>query len=820
MDTLLKDLRYAVGMLARNRGFAAMAILSLALGIGANTSIFTVINAVLWRPLPFAEPDRLVSVSQTMPPEPGSAEDSTMSVWSYPRFEILRDASDVFEQIAAVSARELPITGTDNPERIPVEIVSASYFPMLGATPAAGRAFLAEEDTAPGAHPVAVVSHALWARRFDSDPSLVGRTIELNKVPLTVVGIMPEAFRGQSGTAEAWVPMAMAPALTGIKRRLQQPNAFWHEVIARLKPGVTMTQAAGRIGVAAEAIAAAVPSEGMPAMGVSLTPLREAKVEPVIRTSLLVLFAAVGFVLLIACVNIANLLLASGAARHKEIAIRLALGATRARVVRQLLTESLFLSLLGGVAAVLVSLWGVEFLTAIKPPSTSTFEATYLHVLALNGVRVDGQVLAFNFLLALVTGVLFGLAPALQISRPDVNAALKDGSGGTGAGLGSLRRAGSRSLFVVVEIALALVLLAGAGLMIRSLGRMQEIPLGFDPSNTLTATAELKTPADRELLLERLRAQPGVRSVALASSTPLSRNSSTALMSVEGRPGGMAEVGVHSVSADYFETLRVPVLAGRVFSDRDREGAAHVALVDETAARKIWPGEDPIGKRIRLSIGWEKDDFAEIVGVVGDVRYGSLENALGPHVYISYLQPGDAASTLVVRAAGSAAGVVGTLRKEVMSIDSDVPLYDVKTMEERAADATSKARFGALLLGVFACLALVLSALGVYGVMAHSVSGRMREIGIRMALGAQRGDVLRMVLSEGIALTAAGLSVGVAGALAATSVLSSLLFEVSTTDPTTFAAVAVLLSAAALLACYVPARRATRVDPMVALREQ
>jgi putative ABC transport system permease protein len=815
MDTVFQNFRYAARALKRSPGFTAAALLSLALGVGANTAIFSTVNALLWRPLPFDDPERLVAVSQGS----GASEDA-LGVWSYPRFQALRERGDAFEQVAAVYERDFALTGTESPERLHGEIVSASYFPMLGVEAAVGRTFLPEEDEAPGARPVALVGHDLWKRRFGGDPGLVGQTIALDKVQLTVVGVMPEGFRGQSASAEVWAPMAMAPALTGIPRRLAQRAAFWHEVIARLRPGVGLDEARAAMQAVAAGVNEAVPPpEGMQLTSVQLTPLRDAKVEPVIRTSLLILFASVGLVLLIACANIANLLTARGVSRRKEFAVRVAIGATRGHIVGLLLAESLLLALAGGALGLLFSLWGVEALTALRPPSTSAFGATYLQVLELTGVRIDLQVLAFNFLVSLAAGALFGLLPALEASRPDPNESLKEGAGVPEA-FRNVRRLSPRSLLVVSEITLALMLLAGAGLLAKSFSRLRAVPLGFDPAGTVAFKADLERATDREQLLTHLAELPGVQAVAAASSTPLSRSSSEALLTFADRPGETAQVGVHSIAPAYFRTLRVPVLEGRSFTAADREGAPHVAIVNETAARKLWPGADAIGKRVRLSIGWEEGDYAEIVGIVGDVRYGDLEEAVKPAVYISHLQPGDPANTFILRAAGDAAALVAAARREVLALDGDVPVYDVVTLEKLAADATARGRFGAFLLGAFAALAFVLSVIGVYGVMAYAVSGRTREIGVRMALGARPRDVLGLVMGDGAVLVAAGVAAGLAAAYAAARVLTGLLFGVEVGDPAVFAVAPAVLAAAALFACYVPARRASRVDPMEALRHE
>ncbi len=826
MDALLQDLRYAIRAMFKSPGFTAVAIVSLALGIGANTSIFSVVNALLLKPLPYKNPDQLAQVFREYEQTGKGVERS--EIWSYPKFSALRDNNDSFAQIAAVSSLNFPVTDSDNPERLSTEIVSASYFPMLGVEAAIGRTFTPEEDQTPGAHPVAVIGHGIWQRRFGSDPNVIGRTIALNRVPLTIVGVLPEGFKGQKGTAEVWVPMMMAPQLT-FPRRLATAFAHWTEVIGRLKPGVTLAQAQSEMEIAAAKVAEAVPIPAqlagkLPFESIRLTSLKEAKLDPAIGKSFLVLFGAVGFVLLIACVNIANLLLGRSVSRQKELAIRMALGAGRGRLVRQMLTESVLLGVAGGIVGLLVALWGVEVLSTFKPAVQSQ-HGTYLGVLDFGKASIDGQVLAFNILLSILTGLIFGLLPALHASRADVSDALKEGSTHFRGRSRTRVRLSPRNVLAVTEIALALVLLIGAGLMIRSFARLQSLQIGFSPDQVMTMRVELpkyKPEAEvafEQQLLSRLGALPGVEAATVASSTPLSNNSAGTVMRIKGQPDGDdMSVGLHSIGPDYFKTLRVPFLRGRAFDERDRVGAKLVAIVNESAAQRFWPNEDPIGKEIWVGAGWEQDQFGEIVGVVADVKYGKVEEAFKPQVYLPYTQPTEPASFVMVRTTNDPTQIVAAVRREILALDSNVPIFDIRTMEERSADATSRTRFSALLLGIFSTLALVLAAIGIYGVMSYSVSSRTREIGVRMALGAQPGNVLALVMRDGIVVTVAGVALGVALALAATQVLGSQLYGVGTTDTPTFVAVSLLLAAVALAASYIPARRAMKLDPMVALR--
>ena len=824
METILRDIRYAIRTMIKSPGFTAVAVLSLALGIGANTSIFSIVNTLLLKPLPYKDPDRLAQVFRQTD-ETGKGLEAS-ELWSYPKFQVIRDNSETFDQLAAVSDQNFPVTDSDNPERLNAEMVSASYFPMLGVEASVGRTFSADEDTTPGTHPVALLSYGIWQRRFGGDAKVIGETISLNKVPLTIVGVLPEGFKGQKGTAEVWVPMMMAPRLT-FPRRLLSPLAHWTEVIARLKPGVTPGQAQSEMGVVAAKLSEAIPTSGQTAPSpesIKLVSLKEAKLDPAIRKSFLVLFGAVGFVLLIACANIANLLLTRSVSRRKEIAIRLALGASRARLIRQLLTESVLLSTLGGVAGLLIAMWGVELLASFKPAGAERSN-NYIQLLDFSKANVDGQVLAFNLLLSVVTGIVFGLLPALQASRPGVSDALKEG------GLAAAPRSHSlglsaKGILVVSEIALSLVLLIGAGLMIRSFSNLQALAIGFHPEQVMTFQVTLpKYKPEAEVafdnqLLERINGLPGVQAATVASSTPLSSNSAATVMRVKEDEGEPKPVGLHSIGPDYFKTLRVPIIAGRSFTHQDREGARLVAIVNEAAAKKYWPNEDPIGKEIWLGAGWGKDQYGEIVGIVGDVKYGKVEELARPEVYLPYTQPTEPASFVLVRSSHDPRKVVGAVRNEILVLDKNVPVFDVKTMEERSASATSRTRFSALLLGVFALLALVLSAIGIYGVVSHAASGRKREIGIRMALGATSRDVLGLVVREGVVLTLAGIGLGLCGAFAVTRVLGSQLYGVGTTDAATFAVVSLLLGGLALMASYIPAVRAARIDPMVALRSE
>jgi putative ABC transport system permease protein len=828
-DDMFQDLRFGLRMILKSKALTIVAVVSLALGIGANTAIFSVVNALLLRPLPYRQPERLVKVYQT---QPDPAKTMQSSNWAYPRFEMLRDQNQSFAAVAGFAQQPYNLTGTDAPERLQVEMVSASYFPLLGVEAVAGRTFTADEDRTPGANLAAVLSHGLWQRRFGGDTQVLGKTIELEKNGFTVVGVLPPGFRGQNGTADAWVTMMAAPKLR-YKGVLTNPRNWWFQVVARLKDGVTLAQAQAEMPQLSAQIeqkySGSKTLTGNERVA-AVTPLQAAKVDPAIKKSFLILLAAVGLVLLIACANTASLLMGRAVARRREFAVRSALGAGRFRLMRQLLTESLLLALLGGALGVLVARWGVALLMNLRPSDNAQFWTSYTHTLDFFKVELDWRVLSFNFALALLTGVLFGLFPAIQSSFSNVNETLKEGAGGAGIGFRNLRRLSARSLLVVGELALSLVLLVGAGLMIKSLAHLQSVSLGFVPEKLMTMAVPSRTakPEFYEQLLARVQALPGVEQASLGSTAPLLGHATITGIGIEGRTDnqktGQTEpigVGVHSISPDYFKTLRVNLLKGRVFTDRDRAGAPRVALINQSAAETFFSGEEPLGKRIQVGVGASyetTEKSVEIVGVVADVRYGRLETAIEPDVYLSSLQPTDSAQTLILRTGIDPAAIAAAVRREVLALDRNVPLTTIQTMKERVAEVTSRTRFIAVLLGIFACLALLLSAIGIYGVMAYNISARTRELGIRIALGAQGADVLRLVLRDGMTLIAAGLAVGLLSGLAAMRVLKSQLYEVNVTDPLTFIIVSLLLAGVALLACYFPARKATKVDPMVALR--
>jgi putative ABC transport system permease protein len=811
---LWQDLRFGARTLLKNPGFTLVAVLTLALGIGANTAIFSVVSALLLRPLPYPQPEQLVKVFRT---RPDAAKGMLPSIWSYPRFGMLRDQNQSFAAVVGFNQSPYNLTGTDAPERLQVEMVSDGYFPLLGVNAIVGRSFTAED-----AGEVALLGYGLWQRRYGGDPQVVGKTIELDKQAFTIVGVLPPGFRGQSGTADVWLPMVAAAKF--VRTVLTHPNDHWFQVIARLKDDVTLTAAQADLQLLSAEIERKYPSPKDTSAGNTapmLAPLQAAKVDPALKTSFLLLLSAVGLVLLIACANVANLLLARAMARRREFALRAALGASPKRLLRQLITESLLLALTGGALGVLFAHWGVALLMNIRPSDNTQFWTSYSHTFNFFTVNLDWRVLGFNFALALLTGLMFGLLPALQSSFINVNAALKEGAGFQGG-----RKSKVRSLLVVGEIALALVLLSGAGLMINSLLRLQSVNLGFAPENLLTMTVYSRDaePEFYEQALARVQALPGVEAASFSRNAPLLGRYARAVIDIEGRADiKQAGVGFHSVSPDYFKTLGIALLRGRVFTPRDRAGAQRVALLNKAAAERFFPGEDPIGKRLRPYVipQYETTEkFLEIVGVVADVPYGSLEEVMGPDIYVSALQPTDQMRMLIVRSNLDTAALTAAIQREVLALDRNVPLTAIQTMKERAAEVTSRTRFIAVLLGLFAGLALLLAGIGIYGVMAYSVAARTREVGVRMALGAQPGDVIRLVFKEGMSLAGIGVAIGLLASLALTRLMQGLLFGVGANDPLTFSAGALLSLCVALLACWLPARRATRVDPLVALRSE
>ena len=806
MGTLWQDLRYGARVLWKNPGFSLVAIFALALGIGANSAIFSVVNAVLLRPLPYEHPERLVRVG-------GACKIESICTFSPPDFFDWRERSTAFESIAAVDGTSPSLTGGGEPVRLNGQRVSPGFFRTLRVAPALGREFTGQEEQR-GNHRVAILSHGLWQRRFNSDPEIVGRRIELNGEGFAVVGVMPEGFEPPQfgGRDEAkpdiWVPFA--PDLSQWGRDGRSVDA----AVARLKPGVAPAQARAEMESIAGQLQQQYPRTNKNA-GVRLASLQEQLVGRA-RPALLVLFAAVGLVLLIACANVANMLLARASGRTREMAIRTALGATRPRVVRQLLTESLLLAALGGGCGLLLALWANDYLPTLSAGALPRVE----HVV------LDARVVLFTLAVTLLTGAFFGLAPALQASQVDLNERLKEG--GLSLAGGAARRR-TQSLLIVSEIAVSLVLLVGAGLFVKSFVRLQQVDPGFDPHNVVTLNVFLpgtrypenaQQSAFFEQVLERVSSLPGVEHAGVTSNLPVSGNYDQLPLYVEGQPvtnaGDAAQTERYMVSADYFKALGVPLVAGRGFTPRDGAGAQQVAVVGEAVARAYFNGGAAVGSRIK--IGDPENPWLTVVGVARDVHQYGLDAAPNFQVYVPHLQSPSQAMTFVVRGAGDAASLASSVRAQVWAVDANQPVYDVKTMRELLAESTAARRFNMILLGLFAAVALALALVGVYGVMSYTVAQRTHEIGVRMALGAQGRDILRLIVGQGMTLVAAGVLVGLAGSLALARTVGGLLYGVSSNDATVIASVSLLLAVVALAANYLPARRATKVDPMVALR--
>jgi len=803
-----------------------IAIVSVALGIGINTAIFSVIHSVMLEPLPYYQPEELVALHQVpergpQRSEPDLSAEST-PWWSYPKYRVVAQNNRSFREISAFAESAYVFTGRVESERLNVEFVSASYFPLLGISARNGRVFLSDEDKTPNTHPVALLSENIARRHFGSPGEAVGRSVKIDKTSFSVVGTLPPNFRGQSGVVDVWVPMMMAPALM-FPRRLETPFASWHEVIGRLKPGKDARTVETEMAVLAERIEAAFPS-GDGDRKIRAIPLREANLDPRIKSSLLITLVAVGLVLLIACVNVSNLLLSKTAGRAKEIATRAALGATRLRLFRQLLTETVILGVVAGVIALLLAAFTNDLLALVKPSSSPAFRAKDVEMLNFGGAAFDWPVLAFNFGLAFVCGFLFGVLPSLKGSAVRPGTGLQWTSRNV-AGSPRLLSFSSRSVLVVGQVGLSVVLLTGAGLMIRSLLHLNATPLGFAPQEVLTARIQLPSGyeegAFRHQLLTRLGDLPEVKAVALSSSTPASSNAAATIVKVIGSKQAGQDfptAEIHCVSGGVFKTLGIPLLRGRSFTDFDREGSPKVVIPNQAAARLFWPGQDAIGKRVWLGCGWEDGEWGEVIGIVGDVKYGRVEEQAMPGFYLPYLQPVEPASFVLLKSNQDPTALAGSLRRIVRSIDRNLPVYDIQTMESRIAVATSRTRFVTVLLGIFAALALILSVVGLFGVVSYAVSSRLREIGIRIALGARATQVLTMVIGDGATLIACGLAVGVGAAMLGSSLLASQLYNVSTTDPLTIVTVVSVLMLVGLAACVIPALRASRVPPIDVLR--
>ena len=800
--SLLQDIRYALRVQTKNPGFAAIAVLALALGIGANTAIFTVVNALLLRDLPYKDPSRLVMVFEN-----NRVRNRAKNVISPANFLDWKSQNRVFERMAIFNDLTMgAIVGASEPEELIAQSVGQDFFDTLGVEPLIGRTF-SQEEYKFGGPPLAVISHKFWVRRFGSSPDAVGQTITLNGTKSTITGVMPASFRTTNREAEVWVPMRFEPGRDYRATAGRSPRS-----VARMKPGVTLAQAQGEMSAIAARLEREYPNFNT-GWGVDVVALHEQTVGDV-RTAVLVLLAGVACVLLIACANVANLMLARAAGRTTEMAIRASLGAGRARVVRQLLTESVLLSVTAGAIGYLLAAWGVDALIAASPRNLPLRD----------DIQPDTLVLLFNIGVSVLTGILFGLAPALSASRTDLVVALRQGAAGS-VGSSSKR---ARNALVAAEVAVTLVLLVGAGLLIRSFTTLQAVPAGFDPQNVLTA--RLSLPAKyREVekgipffdqTLIRVRQLPGVESASMVIFLPMTGMVSGTGYWYDGRPqpppGQMPVTQVTAVEPDFFRTMRIPLRQGRLLDGRDGIKSQRVFVVNEAFARKAFPDGDALGKRIIVRMG--DTTPGEIVGIVGDIRYTALTEPVQPTVYYAHTQLYFGFMHLVVRTSFPPETLANGVIAAVHAVDRELPVGAVRPLSEVLADSIARSRFTTMLLTIFAAFALVLAAVGVYGVMAYSVSQRTQEIGVRMALGAHGRDVILLILRQGLGVVLTGMVIGLAGAYALTRLMTKLLFEVKPTDPITFVSVAALLLMTGIAATYVPARRATRMNPVRALR--
>ena len=823
MDTIARDLQYALRSLLRMRGVAVVAIFTLALGIGATTTMYSVVYSLLLRPPPFPNPNRLVILFNTsVTPRDGLQR----LRWSMRNISELERTASTFDSLGSFTGALLTLSGRGEPEHVDGETVSRGYFQALRVNPIAGRIFTVDEDSASGARTVAIISTRLWKRTFSSDPHALGASMIVNDVPLTIVGILPEGFTGLSGKAELWIPPPMAARLY-YSEYLTTPQNFI-SVVARLKNGVSLQQARAELAALGPRFVGNEPAPGA-VWGATALPLREARVDPLLRQSALVLLVAASCVLLIACVNVASLLLARARTRRREIAVRLAIGSGQRRLVQQLLTEGLVMAAFAGVCGTLLAWWGVGVFARTAPAAIASWRNNYAAIGTTGGPSLDAGVLLFALTIALGTTLLFALAPALAATRPDLTTALKEDERGGSRGARTL------SLLVVSEVALACLLLSGSGLLIEGFAHLQSRRTGFVSDEVLTFWVRppgsrypvASGPATVDRLLARIQAVPGVESAAVNRCTPFSGCS----RSIAFFPGQTVDrehapgVGRHYISADYFRTLGIPLLAGRTLTAADRAGSPPVTVINESGARRFWPGENPIGKRVWF--GTTTGPFSdpahavEIVGMVGDVKYEAgdqPDRRDRADFYTSYLQFSYPDTMVIVKARGAPTSLLPAMRAAVASVDAALPIYDAMTLDERIGAAVARPRFNATLLTAFAAAALLLSAIGVYGVLSYSVSSRMREIGVRLALGADAARVVRLVLGEGLRLAVAGALIGLAAAAAIARALQGPLSGITELDGRVFVAAGVLMVIVAATAALLPARRASAVDPLVVLR--
>jgi len=803
MESLIQDLRYAVRMLIKKPSFTVVVIAALALGIGANTAIFSIVNSILLKPLPYPDPGRLVMVWMD-----NKRMNVDQDIHSYPNYVDYRDQNEVFESLAAYYGVSVSLVGDGEPERILGAASTASLFTVLGVNPQIGRVFNESEEQA-GQNRVAVLSYGLWQRRFGKDPNLIGQQIQVSDTPRTVIGIMPPSFEYPSKDSDIWIPLTVSDD------DKQARSSFGYYSIGRLKPGVSIDRGRAEMGAIASNLEHQYPE--LDGFGVNLVPLHQ-QVTGKVRPALLVLLGTVAFVLLIACANVANLLLARAAGREREIAIRTALGASRRRLIRQLLTESALMGLAGGVLGLVLAKWGLTALIALSPED----------IPRLAQIGIDARVLGFTLLVSLLTGLAFGLVPAIQASRPDLNESLKESGRST---TGGVERRRVRSALVVLEVALSLVLLIGAGLMIKSFSRLQKVDLGFNPDRLVSMNIQLSRSKYQgtssgqffRQLLERVEAMPGVESAGAISAIFIDALPNSTNFSIEGRPpfapAEQIETPVDTVTPSYFRTMGISLLLGREFSEQDGLDRQPVAIINDTFAKRFWPGEDPIGKRFRFGGERSNAPWMTIVGVVGDMRRTGLDVDVRCETFLPYTQRRFVGFlSLVVRAKPGVGPIANAVRDQVWAIDPSQPVSHIRTMDQMLDGMMAQRRLNMVLFALFGGLALILAAVGVYGVISYTVTQRTHEIGIRIALGASRGDVLGLIIRNGMSLVLIGVAIGLVAAFGLTRLMTSLLFGVSATDMVTFLAISGILTGVALAACLVPAARALKTDPMIALR--
>jgi putative ABC transport system permease protein len=818
MNTLVQDVRYAIRMLAHNPAFTLAAVLSLALGIGANTAIFSIVDNLLWRPLPVAEPDRLVAIY-------ASDEEGSFGTSCYPDYIDYRNQNEVFSDILAYSSFAAHLSAEGQTQRVRGAVVTGNYFSLLGVGAEAGRTLQAEDDVTPDAHPVADIIYGLWQKAFANDIAIAGKIANINGHKFTIIGVADRNFKGLEidSQPDVWVPMAMQKQALPQWDFLMKRDARWLSMIGRLKPKVTIEQAQANMNTIARQLEEAYKESNQGYNVARLLPANNARIWPDDRDSLVfymwLLITVVGTVLLIACANVANILLARASSRRREISIRLAMGANRMRIIRQMLTESILLAFVGGATGLLAAGWLIDLMSAFKLPTTYPLPVESLHP------TLDGRVLLFTLGASAVTSILFGLVPALHASKPDLLHSLKDESGAVGF---SRHRSRLRNTLVISQIALSIILLIAASLFTRTLLNKQAIDPGFNTENALLMSVDLGLQGynrERGLaffneLSQKVNAVPGVKASALAMVVPINPGGMRSTATVEGyvpQKGEDMNINQNIVTPTYFETMGIPILRGRGFSEQDTGESQKVLIINETLANRLWPGLDPVGRRMSFGdpdeAGW-----SIVIGVARDSKYRGLRENPRPYVYIPLAQEYMPSLAMIVRTESDPQSLTSTLRGQVQSLDGQLPIYNVKTLEEHLGVLLSQDKMAATLMTTFGMLAMVLAILGIYGVMSYSVSQRTREIGLRMALGAEPRSILRHFVGQGLLLTLTGTGVGIVAAYYLMQYLSSLLYGVSATDPLTFAAIAVLLTLVALVACYIPARRATKVDPMIALR--